>query len=161
VVGVFHLTDPSSGDRRPAGVVTADLSMDQLTSVLERVDLGPSGYPALTTREGRYLYHPNSEYVARGRSLVDVASETGDQDRVKLAEQAMLLWYAALTWPPGETEVRGDPVGTRATLARVQDTWRESSREANTDPPRFVPTGVVVDELRFESPNDIVLSGFL
>ncbi len=70
----------------PLGVVTIDISMNRIQSIIESLDLGPSGFGALTTREGSYLYHPNQEYVQQKKNIRDVARDKGDGNRLIIAK---------------------------------------------------------------------------
>jgi len=82
---VFY--EVSSDEKQtPLGVVTIDISMNRIQSIIESLDLGPSGFGALTTREGSYLYHPNQEYVQNKKNIRDVAREKGDDSRLIIAD---------------------------------------------------------------------------
>jgi len=72
----------------PNGVVTIDISMAQMKNIIENIEIGSSGFGALVTQQGNYLYHPNSDYVKNHLSLLDVAEVKNDPDRVILAEKA-------------------------------------------------------------------------
>ena len=82
----FYGTDPSTGARVPLGVVTVDISMDYIRRIIETLDLGPSGFGALVSEKGVYLYHPNTELVRARKTLLQVANEQGDKDRRTLAQ---------------------------------------------------------------------------
>ncbi len=84
---LFYKVDVESGDRHRNGVVTIDISMKQIKNIIESLNIGPSGFGALTTQEGNYLYHPNSDYVLSHMSIKDVAEEKNDPDRLKLAQR--------------------------------------------------------------------------
>lgn len=84
---LFYEKSPESGEKVPNGVVTIDISMSHMSNIIESLDIGPSGFGALTTREGNYLYHPNYDYVLEHKSLADVAAEKDDVDRLKLAKR--------------------------------------------------------------------------
>jgi hypothetical protein len=86
---VFTRPDPETGEPRRAGVVTVDLSMNEIRRLIEGLDLGPSGFGALTTREGTYLHHPREDYVVERRTLLQVAEEQNDPDRVLMAAAAL------------------------------------------------------------------------
>lgn len=73
--------------KTPAGVVMVGISLDQLNKILEPLDLGPSGFCALVSARGVYLRHPNNEYVVEQKTIMDVAHEFGDKDRLWLGEQ--------------------------------------------------------------------------
>ncbi|MFW2372656.1 MAG: hypothetical protein ACN4GM_05995 [Gammaproteobacteria bacterium] len=74
---VFYEHDPKSGKQTPLGVVTIDISMGQIKKIIEDIDLGPSGFGALISLEGIYLYHPNTEYVVSQKSIIQVARIQG------------------------------------------------------------------------------------
>jgi hypothetical protein len=78
----FH--EPGNPQAR-LGVVTVDISMDTLKGILEGIELGPAGYPAMTTADGLYLYHPVNDYVNKGMTLIDVAREKVDNTRLSQA----------------------------------------------------------------------------
>jgi hypothetical protein len=69
------------------GVVTIDISINRLREVIDTLDLGPSGFAALTSVEGDYIYHPfnNLAYIKQSKSLLDIAKEKADSDRITLA----------------------------------------------------------------------------
>lgn len=80
----------TEGEREvPLGVVTIDISMNQIKAIIESLDLGPSGFGALTTREGSYLYHPNREYVQDKKNIREVAEEKGDKNRLIIARDIL------------------------------------------------------------------------
>ncbi len=85
---LFYAKGPD-GKMVPNGVVTIDISMAQIKSIIESLDIGPSGFGALTTREGNYLYHPNYEYVQGHMNIRDVAQQKNDTDRLIIAEKAL------------------------------------------------------------------------
>ena len=83
---VFYENGVDAKDKSPMGVVTIDISMDQVKKLIEDIDLGPSGFGALISPEGVYLYHPNTEYVVSQKNIIQVAKEKKDQDRLVMAE---------------------------------------------------------------------------
>jgi hypothetical protein len=83
----FFGTNPSTGTRESLGVVSIDISMDQVRRIIESLDLGPSGFGALVSEKGSYLYHPNPELVQGRKTLQDVAREQHDNDRLVLADK--------------------------------------------------------------------------
>jgi hypothetical protein len=85
---VFYATDPASGRKVPNGVVTIDISMSQIKNIIEALDIGASGFGALTTRDGNYLYHPNHDYVQGHLNIRDVARQKNDPDRLQVAKMA-------------------------------------------------------------------------
>lgn len=85
---VFYTEDPVTHKKIPNGVVTIDIAMNQIKNIIESLDIGPSGFGALTTRNGNYLYHPNYEYVLSHLNIKDVAREKNDQNRLLMSEMA-------------------------------------------------------------------------
>lgn len=85
---VFYENDSTTGEKIPLGVVTIDISMDQIKNLIENIDLGPSGFGALTSAKGIYLYHPNTEYVVSQKDIMQVAKERNDKDRLTMAKMA-------------------------------------------------------------------------
>jgi len=249
---------PRDKDRRegPLGVVTLDISIHGIKDILMSLDLGPSGYPALTTRNGIYLYHPNMDYVTSQKTIFDVAKETGDKKRRIVGEKAKsgqggiidhvsvttqkeswlvfesipstgwslqdtfikdaidldpeaqrkkmtqilnsllismlavccllffthfgkhypwipvalilffilsaigFLWNFSLRFPPPEKN-KGVEISDRPTLNRVQERYAHHCRENHLQQPLFIPTGILIDTIRFDSPNDIGASGYV
>ncbi len=84
----FYDKETDTAETAPNGVVTIDISMARIKDIIESLDIGPSGFGALTTRDGNYLYHPNYEYVQRRLNIRDVAREKNDLDRFTIAEKA-------------------------------------------------------------------------
>jgi len=72
------------------GVVVITISLDKIRDSIKSLDLGPSGFPALVSKKGIYLYHPSTEYVLSQKSIFDVAKETNDNDRLRIGKDAML-----------------------------------------------------------------------
>ncbi len=86
---LFYIEHPETKERVPNGVVTIDISMRQIKNIIESLDVGPSGFGALTTQEGNYLYHPDYDYVLSHKNLTDVAREKNDKDRIEVANRAL------------------------------------------------------------------------
>lgn len=81
----FSRIDPATGARTPIGTVSVDLSMDGIRDIIDSLDLGPSGFGALVSQKGVYLYHPDTELVQARRTLEEVARAQNDRDRLALA----------------------------------------------------------------------------
>jgi hypothetical protein len=87
---LFYQADPTTHIKTANGVVTIDIRMDRIRKVLESLDIGPSGFGALTTRIGTYLYHPDYEYVLQHKNIREVAQENDDNDRLMIADKILL-----------------------------------------------------------------------
>ncbi len=83
---VFY--DTQSKSKTPLGVVTIDISMNQIKKLIEDIDLGPSGFGALLSAKGVYLYHPITEYVISQKNIIQVAKDKNDEDRLLVAKMA-------------------------------------------------------------------------
>ncbi|MEI6668043.1 MAG: cache domain-containing protein [Acidobacteriota bacterium] len=83
----FYAVDPATKVRSALGLVTLDISMDDIRRIIESLDLGPSGFGALVSKKGQYLAHPNSELVLGKKTLAQVAAEQNDPDRLILADK--------------------------------------------------------------------------
>jgi len=81
----FYAVDPSTKHPAALGVVTVDISMDEIRWIIESLDLGPTGFGALVSQKGLYLSHPNTELVLAKKTLAQVAAEQNDPDRLILA----------------------------------------------------------------------------
>lgn len=86
---IFYEDDAVTHLKVPAGVVILGISLDEIKKILESLELGPSGYSALTSRKGVYLYHPNNQYVVEQKTIMDVARDLNDRDRLSLGERLM------------------------------------------------------------------------
>jgi hypothetical protein len=69
-------------------------------------------------------------------------------------------WNVALEYDSDE-DVAGKMVTDIAGLKSFQKTSLDLSRERLTEPPVFLPTGMLIDSLRFESGTDIEIRGYV
>lgn len=69
----FSVPFQSGKDGRFAGIVTADINLDWLASVLGEVKVLKSGYLFLLSADGKVLFHPNRKYIMQetARSLAE------------------------------------------------------------------------------------------
>ncbi|VAW89821.1 hypothetical protein MNBD_GAMMA17-1274 [hydrothermal vent metagenome] len=243
------------GSTAPLGVVTIDISMNQVQTIIESLDLGPSGFGALTTREGGYLYHPNQAYVQNKKNIRDVAKEKGDANRLIIAKDILLgkggvidhvstttgqaswliyesvpvsgwslqntfikddlpidvdllrkdqiriillavifliaaafllfrvhhgersrvwlftaicslilmvgigaIWHLALTYY-SSSNVPGVKISDKETLKAVVHGYSLRSQERQMDRPYYVPTGIYIDTIEFQSANNLLIAG--
>jgi hypothetical protein len=87
---LFYAKPEQTNIEQAIGVVTIDMSMATIRNIIESLKLDASGFGALTTKEGDYLYHPNYQYVREHLNLLDVAKEKGDTTRLKIAPKIKL-----------------------------------------------------------------------
>lgn len=83
---VFHEPGPDAGVPTPGGVVTVDLSMDAIAEIVRSLDLGSTGFAALVSSDGKFLYHPEVELVLSGKTVEEIAATTGDPGLAALVE---------------------------------------------------------------------------
>jgi len=82
--GKVHMTTYSvpfyraaGGERRRAGVITADVSLVKLDSIVRSIDTGGAGYPFLIYRNGTFIAHPLHELVMH-ETIFSLAEERKD-----------------------------------------------------------------------------------
>ncbi len=85
---VFNVNDPETGRAVKTGAVSISISIDQINEIIKSVDLGPSGFGGLISKEGFYLYHPKAEYVTGRKTILDIAKLKNDNDRLVISERA-------------------------------------------------------------------------
>jgi hypothetical protein len=73
----------------PIGVITIDISLDYIREIIHSLDLGPSGFGALLSKKGHYLYHPNNEFVLTGKTIRELGEELNDKDRISLSDKIL------------------------------------------------------------------------
>jgi hypothetical protein len=84
----FYKKDEATGEEVANGVVTVDISMNQVKNIIESLNIDKNGFGALTTSEGNYLYHPKYEYVLSHKNLLTISRERNDKDRIEIAKLA-------------------------------------------------------------------------
>ncbi|PKN65707.1 MAG: serine/threonine protein phosphatase [Deltaproteobacteria bacterium HGW-Deltaproteobacteria-15] len=67
-----------SGEKRLAGIVTADISLDWLQEMIGSVRIAETGYGFLISKNGTFVTHPSSSLVMN-ETLFTVAEERGDR----------------------------------------------------------------------------------
>ncbi len=66
-----------AAERRFAGVVTCDLTLDWLEHAIAKLPLGPGGYGLLMSRNGTYVAHPTPDLVLY-ETVFSIAEERND-----------------------------------------------------------------------------------
>jgi phosphoserine phosphatase RsbU/P len=64
----------ADGEQHLAGIVTADISLDRLTSVVDRVEVATTGYCFIISDTGKFVTHPNRKLIMR-ESIFSLAEE--------------------------------------------------------------------------------------
>ncbi|MCX5813832.1 MAG: cache domain-containing protein [Proteobacteria bacterium] len=77
----FYKVDSATKEKIALGVVALDISLDWVKNIVDSLDFGHSGYGAVISKKGVYLYHPNREYVQKSKTIFDVAGESKDTGR--------------------------------------------------------------------------------
>ncbi|MGA1864445.1 MAG: hypothetical protein ACMUHX_05230, partial [bacterium] len=256
---VFYETDQETKERVSKGVVTIDISMDEIGRIVKSLDLGPSGFGALISKKGFYLYHPNTEYVTGKKTILDLAEEYNDKSRRALGERLLksekisgimdhistttglsswlafesipstgwclqntfikndlefdkdtlrrqlirtnvftllflisfsllffsiykgsesklwwasgilsflfiagigILWYLALSYNSPGTE-KGITILDKTSLEKIQKDYIQRSHERHIEPPVYIPTGILIDSVRFADSDNVIMAGYI
>ena len=79
----------SGSEKHIVGAVVVVISLDKIKNYIKSFDLGLSGFPSLISGMGKYLYHPTADYVFLQKSIMDIAKEKNDGDRLRIAQDAI------------------------------------------------------------------------
>lgn len=73
-------------------VITCDLTLTQINSLLSRLELGRRGVPVLLSRYGKMIIHPNAKWVQQETlcSLAESATTAEDRDTMLTLSQKVL-----------------------------------------------------------------------
>jgi sigma-B regulation protein RsbU (phosphoserine phosphatase) len=74
------------GERRFAGVVTADMSLEWLKETMSKVRIYQTGYAFLISRNGVFVSHPNREMIMR-ESIFTVAEAANDSELRRIGRE--------------------------------------------------------------------------
>jgi hypothetical protein len=85
----FYKVNVVTKEKIAIGVVAADISLDWIKKIIDTLDFGNSGYGAVISRKGVYLYHPTRQYVEQLRTVFDIARESKDAGRALVGEKSM------------------------------------------------------------------------
>lgn len=85
----FTREDKETGVRESIGVVEVSCSTNDLAALLFSFDLGAPGYAFLTTRTGRFLCAPASDWIRDGKSVASLAAEWKDAALASFAESGL------------------------------------------------------------------------
>ena len=70
------------------GVVTADVSLNWLTDLLEKLVFSESSYNIVLSRNGTFIVHPEKDFILH-KTIFNYAEETGDEYIVELAHKVV------------------------------------------------------------------------
>ncbi|HOX21985.1 MAG TPA: cache domain-containing protein, partial [Elusimicrobiales bacterium] len=73
-------------DRKFAGVITADISLNWLIELVSSIKVSSSGYGFLVSRKGLVIAHPDKSLVMRG-TLAGFAERTNNRELLKVAQK--------------------------------------------------------------------------
>jgi hypothetical protein len=74
-------------ERKPLGILTIDLTLDEIEKIIKTLDLGTGGFCALLSAKGKYLYHPYRELITSGKTIGELGQEKNDWNRICLQEK--------------------------------------------------------------------------
>ena len=78
VTAIYSVPFSLPGAEGYSGVVFASVPYDLISSALETISVGRSGYSFVVSPEGEYLVHPRQEFVRRGTTLFETAWTSGN-----------------------------------------------------------------------------------
>jgi len=70
------------GERRVAGVVTADISLEWLHELVGRIRPVDAGYAVILSREGKFVTHPNPDLIMKETDFI--LSRSADAEKLRL-----------------------------------------------------------------------------
>lgn len=70
-----------------SGIVTLDVDISTLRKIMIAMDAGETGFGALLSRKGVYLYHPSEERVKKQMTVFDIAKKANDARFSGVAEK--------------------------------------------------------------------------
>ncbi|MGA2081009.1 MAG: hypothetical protein ABSH53_10425 [Holophaga sp.] len=76
------------GASAPSGMVNVHVELANIQTLIRQLDLGHTGYGFLLSAKGVYLADPREELVHERRTIRQVAEETQDPGRLRLADLA-------------------------------------------------------------------------
>lgn len=88
------------------GVAGMDISMEQITHVMQEYKIGKNGFVMLMSSDGLVIYHPDSEEIQKNISEMDISS--GVIEAVKKGEPVFLKYQESGTAKYGQLEEIGD-----------------------------------------------------
>jgi Cache domain len=85
----FYRVDAQTKQKKVAGVVYADYSLQDLKAMMNALNLGKTGYGFLLSKTGVFISHPIDEYIKNGNSIFDFAKERNTEGYQQLGEKAI------------------------------------------------------------------------
>ncbi|MDJ0658193.1 MAG: cache domain-containing protein [Crocosphaera sp.] len=100
----FYRLDPTTKKQIPGGVVYANYSLDNLKQFMTSLKLGQTGYGFIFSKQGKLLYHPNTDLVTQKKNILELPrvqqSEKLQTTIEKVTKQSQLMvidYYDELT----------------------------------------------------------------
>lgn len=85
----FYRVDDATQQKKVAGVVYADYSLENLKSMMSSLNLGKTGYGFILSKKGVYISHPLEDFVTSKKSIFDFAQERNNPQLKLLGEKAI------------------------------------------------------------------------
>ncbi|MEY3869636.1 MAG: hypothetical protein RLZZ338_3527, partial [Cyanobacteriota bacterium] len=85
----FYRVDVQTKQKKVAGVVYGDYSLQDLKAMINALNLGKTGYGFLLSKTGVFIAHPIDEYVKNGHNIFDFAKDHNTQEYKILGDQAI------------------------------------------------------------------------
>ena len=71
----------------PIGVVTADYSIDSIAAIAQKLVIGETGYAFLISKDGIFIYHPNSKLVEGNKTIFNLAQQQTNKELYDLGKK--------------------------------------------------------------------------
>lgn len=75
----FYGPNNDSDNRKPIGVVAIIYSLDQIKKFTDSLGLRGQGYSYVLSGEGKFISHPNDDYVREQKNILDVIPKNNSQ----------------------------------------------------------------------------------
>jgi hypothetical protein len=85
----FYRVDAPTKQKKVAGIVYADYSLQDLKAMMNALNLGKTGYGFLLSKKGVFISSPIDEYVKQGKSIFDLAKERNTEAYQRLGDHAL------------------------------------------------------------------------
>lgn len=82
--------DPRDAKKtEPVGVINVVFDTAPIYNLMARLDVDTKGVTYLLSRSGAFIYYPIQDYIARQKTIFDVAREHGNEELIKIAKNAL------------------------------------------------------------------------
>lgn len=77
--------------KKPRGVVVAQITLDSIGSFAQKVSIGKTSYAFMLSKGGAFMYHPNKQLIENGNSISNYAQATVNKPMYTIGTTMMQL----------------------------------------------------------------------